>query len=226
MSDLNKIEAIPATEYAMYDKIQACIREVLKKKKDTPEFVNPLICSELWYMCNDKSYRVQFLLDNDKIGALDLELNSVLTEEMLEELYMEFDIKLPVYGDVVEFKVEPVGYYEKMQIDRYIAMLNDKLAKHRHTFKSFVASITNTKEVPIERVSCGITSRAITALLHRGVFPNDTTGVWYDANTPITLPTNSEMETVIDVPDHALIMEYTVDIPKEVVERFEKMGKL
>lgn len=231
MNEVKKIDAIPVTEYKTYDKIQMCIDDILKKKKNTPEFVHPLICNELWYMHENDCYRAQFLLDDDTIGALELACDTTITSKSLDKLYTKFSVKLPVYGEVIEFKTEPVNYSSKTQIDRYVSMLNDKLAEHRNTFKSFLASITNTKETPIERVSCGITSRAISALLRRGIYPVNTTACWYNANTQIMLPViddpvSGDADIVINIPDHAIIMKYTVDIPKEVVDRFEKMEKV
>ena len=231
MNEVKKIDAIPVTEYKTYDKIQMCIDDILKKKKNTPEFVHPLICNELWYMHENDCYRAQFLLDDDTIGALELEDGTFLTNEMLDQLYTKFSIKIPVYGEVIEFKTEPVNYSDKTQIDRYVSMLNDKLAEHRNKFKSFLASITNTKDVPIERVSCGITSRAISALLHRGIYPVNTTACWYNANTQIMLPVINDpvigtTDIEINIPDHAIILKYTVDIPKAVVDRFDMMEKV
>lgn len=226
MNEVKKIDTIPVTEYETYDKIQMCIDDILKKKKNTPEFVHPLICNEIWYMHENDCYRAQFLLDDAAIGALELACDTTLTSKSLDKLCTKFSVKIPMYGEVIEFETEPVNYGSKTQIERYVSMLNDKLAEHRNTFKSFLASITNTKETPIERVSCGITSRAITALLHRGIFPNDSAAIWYSANTPIPLPVNSDMEVVVNVSDHAIIMKYTVDIPKAVVDRFEKMEKV
>ena len=231
MNEVKKIDAIPVTEYKTYDKIQMCIDDILKKKKNTPEFVHPLICNELWYMHENDCYRAQFLLDDDTIGAIEVANGAFLTSKLLDQLYTKFSIKLPVYGEVIEFNLEPVNYSSKTQIERYVSMLNDKLAEHRNTFKSFLASIANTKETPIERVSCGITSQAISTLLRRGIYPVITTACWYNANTQIVFPViddpiHGDKAIAINIPDHAIIMKYTVDIPKAVVDRFEKMEKV
>lgn len=231
MNEVKKIDAIPVTEYETYDKIQMCIDDILKKKENTPEFVHPLICNEIWYMHENDCYRAQFLLDDDTIGALELAYGVFLTGKALARLYTKFSIKIPVYGEVIEFSTEPVNYGSKMQIERYVSMLNDKLAEHRNTFKSFLASITNTKETPIERVSCGITSRAISNLLSRGIYLIKTAACWYNANTQIMFPViddpvSGDKAIEINVSDHAIIMKYTVDIPKAVVDRFEKMEKV
>jgi len=214
MSDLNKIEAISATEYALYDKIQMCIREVLKKKKGSPGYIHPKICKELWYMHDTDSYRAEFLMDNIDIGSIELELNSVLTDEMLDQLNLQFEVKLPVYGEVVKFMVEPVDYQTKLEIDRYVKMLEDTIASPKETIPPFITS--------------GDTAlRVIKGLLHCGIYPNGVSAVWYDdSHTAISLPVNSDMETAIDVPNHSLILKYTVDLPKEVVDRYEKMEKL
>ena len=231
MNEVKKIDAIPVTEYETYDKIQMCIDDILKKKKNTPVFVHPLICNEIWYMHENDCYRAQFLLDDDTIGAIKVAKGAFLTGKLFDKLFTDFSIKLPVYGVVIEFKTEPVNYGSKRQIERYVSMLNDKLAEHRNTFKSFLASITNTKEVPIERVSCGITSRAIGELLRRGIYLVKTNACWYNANTQIMFPVIDDpifkdKSIVINIPDHAIIIKYTVDIPKEVVDRFEKMEKV
>lgn len=226
MNEVKKIDTIPITEYNTYDKIQMCIMDILKKKKNTPNFVHPLICNELWYMHETDCYRAQFLLDNDTIGSIGLAEDTVLTNAMLDQLHTKFSIKLPVYGEVIDFKIEPVDYSSKTQIERYVTMLNDKLAEHRNTFKNFLASITDTKEVPIERVSCGVTSRAISALLRIGIYPINDSACWFDANTLMMFPVNDNNEAIINTPDRAIIMKYAVDIPKAVVERFEKMEKV